>query len=122
MLESAKDNRTVSATRMNGVSSRSHMIMLFRIKQTEEGSETISTINFADLAGSEKTTKTKATGQRLKEAQKINLSLTQLGIVIGQLVSGKHVAYRDSKLTEVLQDSLGGNCKTTLVINCSKSL
>ena len=76
-----------------------------------------------DLAGSEKTTKTGATGQTLKEANKINKSLTTLGLVIKHLTDGKstHVPYRDSKLTRVLQDSLGGNSKTCLIITCSPS-
>jgi len=72
---------------------------------------------------SEKTEVTEAKGKRAEEAKKINLSLTQLGLVISELAAGKkHVSYRDSALTQVLQDSLSGNCKTTLVINLSKSL
>ena len=70
-------------------------------------------INFADLAGSEKVRKTGVTGQRLKEAQKINLSLTMLGQAISALAKGRsHIPYRDSLLTHLLKDSLGGNCKT----------
>eukprot|EP00493_Phyllostaurus_siculus_P013306 UN13503 len=75
-----------------------------------------------DLAGSEKVSKTGAKGQLLKEAQKINQSLSALGNVMSQLSSGKpHVSYRDSVLTRLLSDSLGGNCKTTLLIACSPS-
>ena len=72
-----------------------------------------------DLAGSERQTKTGATGDRLKEATKINLSLSALGNVISALVDGKsnHVPYRDSKLTRILQDSLGGNTKTVMCAN-----
>lgn len=72
-----------------------------------------------DLAGSERANKTGATGERMKEATKINLSLSALGNVISALVDGKtkHVPYRDSKLTRLLQDSLGGNTKT-LMISC----
>jgi len=116
-------NRTVSATKMNATSSRSHMVMVLQVTQHIEGKKTVGTLNFADLAGSEKLRKTEATGVRRLEAQKINLSLTQLGVVISELSQGKaHVSYRNSELTKVLQDSLGGNCKTTLVVNCSKSL
>ena len=76
-----------------------------------------------DLAGSEKTDKTGAKGQTLKEANKINKSLTTLGRVIKHLTDGisTHIPYRDSKLTRVLQDSLGGNSKTCLIITCSPS-
>lgn len=70
-----------------------------------------------DLAGSERSSKTGATGQTLKEGIKINLSLTALGNVISALVDGKtqHIPYRDSKLTRLLQDSLGGNTKTVMI-------
>merc|ERR1712138_65527 len=73
-----------------------------------------------DLAGSERQSKTGATGDRLKEATKINLSLSALGNVISALVDGKstHIPYRDSKLTRLLQDSLGGNTKTVMIANC----
>lgn len=76
-----------------------------------------------DLAGSEKISKTGAAGKRLDEAKTINLSLTTLGMVIFALTEKKstHVPYRDSKLTRVLQDSLGGNSKTTLIVTCSPS-
>jgi kinesin family protein 5 len=75
-----------------------------------------------DLAGSEKVKKTGATGQTLEEAKKINKSLSALGNVINALTSSeKHIPYRDSKLTRLLQDSIGGNSKTTLIVNCSPS-
>merc|ERR1712029_1138512 len=76
-------------------------------------------LNLVDLAGSERQSKTQATGDRLKEANKINLSLSALGNVISALVDGKskHIPYRDSKLTRLLQDSLGGNAKTIMVAN-----
>ena len=76
-----------------------------------------------DLAGSEKVGKTGAAGKRLEEAKNINKSLTTLGLVIFSLTDGKskHIPYRDSKLTRVLQDSLGGNSKTTLIVTCSPS-
>ena len=74
-------------------------------------------LNLVDLAGSERQSKTGATGERLREATKINLSLSALGNVISALVDGrsKHVPYRDSKLTRLLQDSLGGNTRTLMV-------
>jgi hypothetical protein len=74
-----------------------------------------------DLAGSERQSKTGSTGDRLKEASKINLSLSALGNVISALVDGKsnHIPYRDSKLTRLLQDSLGGNTKTIMIANVS---
>ena len=74
-----------------------------------------------DLAGSERIDKTGATGARLDEANMINKSLTNLGKVIKNLTDGKstHIPYRDSKLTRVLQESLGGNAKTSLIITCS---
>ena len=74
-------------------------------------------LNLVDLAGSERQSKTGATGERLREAAKINLSLSALGNVISALVDGRsrHVPYRDSKLTRLLQDSLGGNTCTLMV-------
>ena len=74
-------------------------------------------LNLVDLAGSERQSKTEATGDRLKEATKINLSLSALGNVISALVDGRsqHIPYRDSKLTRLLQDSLGGNTKTMMI-------
>ena len=107
-------NRTVGATLMNADSSRSHSIFTVIIEQSGmAGSESglaMGKLNLVDLAGSERQAKTGATGDRLKEATKINLSLSALGNVIKALVDSKqsHVPYRDSKLTRVLQDSLGG--------------
>ena len=78
-----------------------------------------------DLAGSERASKTEAAGDRLKEGAKINLSLSALGNVINALVDGKkggHIPYRDSKLTRMLQDSLGGNTKTLMIASVSPAL
>jgi len=77
----------------------------------------VGKLNLVDLAGSERQSKTQATGMRLKEATKINMSLSALGNVISALVDGRqnHIPYRDSKLTRLLQDSLGGNTKTVMI-------
>ena len=106
---------------MNERSSRSHALFTVYIEQSKiiEGKEVIRAgkLNLVDLAGSERQSKTHAEGQRLKEASQINLSLSALGNVISALVDGKstHIPYRDSKLTRLLQDSLGGNTKTTMI-------
>ncbi|KDN45937.1 putative kinesin-1 motor protein [Tilletiaria anomala UBC 951] len=115
--------RAVSSTNMNAESSRSHSIFLISIQQrnTETGSIKTGNLYLVDLAGSEKVGKTGASGQTLEEAKKINKSLSALGMVINALTDGKstHIPYRDSRLTRILQESLGGNSRTTLIINCS---
>ncbi|XP_045344450.1 kinesin-like protein KIF3A isoform X3 [Leopardus geoffroyi] len=117
-------NRSVGATNMNEHSSRSHAIFTITIECSEKGVDgnmhvRMGKLHLVDLAGSERQAKTGATGQRLKEATKINLSLSTLGNVISALVDGKstHVPYRNSKLTRLLQDSLGGNSKTMMCAN-----
>ena len=106
---------------MNKESSRSHSIFTIFIESMEKTHEkeriVAGKLNLVDLAGSERQSKTQAVGDRLKEANKINLSLSALGNVISALVDGKssHIPYRDSKLTRLLQDSLGGNTKTVMV-------
>ena len=109
---------------MNKDSSRSHSIFTIYIEMSEqvesmenETSFKAGKLNLVDLAGSERQSKTQASGDRLKEANKINLSLSALGNVISALVDGKsqHIPYRDSKLTRLLQDSLGGNTKTVMI-------
>ena len=124
VLLAGKKNRSVGATLMNQDSSRSHSIFTIIIESSndhEDGSKHIRAgkLNLVDLAGSERQSKTGATGDRLKEATKINMSLSALGNVISALVDAKshHVPYRDSKLTRLLQDSLGGNTKTVMVAN-----
>uniref|UniRef100_A0A0G4I6F3 Kinesin-like protein n=1 Tax=Chromera velia CCMP2878 TaxID=1169474 RepID=A0A0G4I6F3_9ALVE len=122
-MEKGNGNRAKGATAMNADSSRSHSIFSLYIERAEkrEGSDEehirAGKLNLVDLAGSERQSKTQAEGARLKEATKINLSLSALGNVISALVDGKtkHIPYRDSKLTRLLQDSLGGNTKTTIV-------
>lgn len=117
--------RAVAATNMNQESSRSHSIFVITVtqKNVETGSAKSGQLFLVDLAGSEKVGKTGATGQTLEEAKKINKSLSALGMVINALTDGKstHIPYRDSKLTRILQESLGGNSRTTLIVNCSPS-
>ena len=117
--------RVVAATNMNEMSSRSHSIFVVTVtqKNVETGSAKSGQLFLVDLAGSEKVGKTGASGQTLEEAKKINKSLSALGMVINSLTDGKstHIPYRDSKLTRILQESLGGNSRTTLIINCSPS-
>ena len=124
VLLAGKKNRSVGATLMNQDSSRSHSIFTVVIESSALGADgdkhiKAGKLNLVDLAGSERQAKTGATGDRLKEATKINLSLSALGNVISALVDSKtsHVPYRDSKLTRLLQDSLGGNTKTVMVAN-----
>lgn len=111
---------------MNEQSSRSHSLFTIYIETAEDdsnGEQRIKAgkLNLVDLAGSERSSKTGATGTTLKEGIKINLSLTALGNVISALVDGKsaHIPYRDSKLTRLLQDSLGGNTRTVMIAACS---
>lgn len=117
--------RATAATSMNQESSRSHSIFVVTItqKNVESGSAKSGQLFLVDLAGSEKVGKTGASGQTLEEAKKINKSLSALGMVINSLTDGKstHIPYRDSKLTRILQESLGGNSRTTLIVNCSPS-
>ena len=126
LLELGSSNRAQAATNMNEHSSRSHSIFILTINQTnkKEGGSKIGKLYLVDLAGSEKISKTGATGHTLEEAKIINKSLTTLGRVINNLTDGKstHVPYRESKLTRVLQESLGGNSKTCLIITCSPSI
>ncbi|RIB10372.1 kinesin heavy chain [Gigaspora rosea] len=117
--------RIVAYTNMNAESSRSHSIFVITINQKNlaDGSVKSGKLSLVDLAGSEKVGKTGASGQTLEEAKKINKSLSALGMVINALTDGKstHIPYRDSKLTRILQESLGGNSRTTLIINSSPS-
>jgi Kinesin motor domain len=113
--------RTVAATKLNKQSSRSHFLLLIDfVADTQSGAKVKGKLNLIDLAGSEKVLKSEVSGKNFEEAKKINLSLTVLSKVIFALSSNaKHVPYRDSKLTRLLQDSLGGNCMTALIVNCS---
>ncbi|KAK0148734.1 Kinesin heavy chain isoform 5C [Merluccius polli] len=142
VIDDGKANRHVAVTNMNEHSSRSHSIFLINIKQENVETETklSGKLYLVDLAGSEKVSKTGAEGSVLDEAKNINKSLSALGKC--HLCSGRgncelsfsqsfslsvgpsktHVPYRDSKMTRILQDSLGGNCRTTIVICCSPSV
>lgn len=125
LMDLGSSNREVAYTNMNAGSSRSHSLFLITVNQTnsKDYSGKVGKLFLVDLAGSEKVGKTGAAGMRLEEAKNINKSLTVLGQVINSLTDGKstHIPYRDSKLTRVLQDSLGGNSKTSLIVTCSPS-
>jgi kinesin family protein 3/17 len=119
-----RKQRTTAETKMNDRSSRSHAIFTITIETSEQGIDGKPRIragkfHLVDLAGSERQSKTEAVGERLEEATKINLSLSTLCHVISSLVDSKSsfTPYRNSKLTRILQDSLGGNTKTVMIAN-----
>ena len=134
-------SRTTASTKMNDTSSRSHAVFTIMLKQihhdleTDSTTERVARIRLVDLAGSERAKATEATGQRLREGSNINKSLTTLGRVIAALADPKHgrihsgrkgasrdvVPYRDSILTWLLKDSLGGNSKTAMIACISPS-
>ena len=124
-LEKGNKNRHVGQTSMNDQSSRSHSLFTVYLEIEEKGDNGNSRIksgklNLVDLAGSERVGKTNATGQTFDEGKKINLSLTALGSVIDALSQNrKYIPYKDSKLTRLLADSLGGNTKTVMFANIS---
>ncbi|XP_057308656.1 kinesin-like protein KIF13A isoform X3 [Hydractinia symbiolongicarpus] len=137
LMSEGNKSRTVAATSMNAESSRSHAVFTVVMTQshydemTKATGEKVSKISLVDLAGSERASKTNASGDRLKEGSNINKSLTTLGLVISALAdqaSGKakqkkasFVPYRDSVLTWLLKDNLGGNSKTVMVATLSPS-
>ncbi|XP_045474341.1 kinesin heavy chain isoform X2 [Harmonia axyridis] len=122
-ISDGKSNRHIAVTNMNEHSSRSHSVFLINVKQEnlENQKKLSGKLYLVDLAGSEKVSKTGAEGTVLDEAKNINKSLSALGNVISALADGNktHIPYRDSKLTRILQESLGGNARTTIVICCS---
>jgi kinesin family protein 3/17 len=131
-------SRATATTKMNDMSSRSHAVFIIIVEQMTTMSDhstqmstnqqyvdddapkqiKVGKLNLVDLAGSERVRVTGATGKRLEESKKINQSLSCLGNVIAALTDQRpraHIPYRDSKLTRLLEDSLGGNCKTTMM-------
>uniref|UniRef100_A0A8C7RDK8 Kinesin motor domain-containing protein n=1 Tax=Oncorhynchus mykiss TaxID=8022 RepID=A0A8C7RDK8_ONCMY len=132
LMSEGNKSRTVAATNMNEESSRSHavfnIILTHTLKDLQSGTsgEKVSKLSLVDLAGSERAAKTGATGERMKEGSNINKSLTTLGLVISALAEQgcgknktKFVPYRDSVLTWLLKDSLGGNSRTAMVATVS---
>lgn len=123
IMRAGANNRATAATGMNAGSSRSHALFMLTVTQENmtTGIKTTGKLYLVDLAGSETVSKTGVSGVQLEELKRINKSLSALGGVINALTDGKsqHIPYRDSKLTRLLQDCLGGNSKTALVINCS---
>jgi hypothetical protein len=126
LIDQGMNNRTTASTQMNAESSRSHSVFTFKLhqKDTEDESKNLfAKVNLVDLAGSERQKSTGAVGATLKEGANINKSLSALGNVINALVEqakgaakkGVFVPYRNSKLTRVLQESLGGNSITVML-------
>lgn len=117
-------NRTQHPTDANEESSRSHAIFQVHIRMTDKRTSVRRTVKLSmiDLAGSERAQSTKCKGLRFKEGANINKSLLALGNCINKLSDGaKHIPYRDSNLTRILKDSLGGNCQTLMIANISPS-
>lgn len=122
LLELSQKQRIVSGTNLNSQSSRSHTIFMLELTSTNNIKNITKKgqMNLVDLAGTEKISKSGAVGKTLEEGIKINLSLSALGNVIHALTeNSSFIPYRDSKLTRILQESLGGNFKTTLLVACS---
>lgn len=121
ILERGNSNRATAATDMNEHSSRSHMVLIVDVTSgMGEGSQNTGTLFLVDLAGSERVRRSNVDGEHLKEAGHINKSLAALGNVMEALDrKASHIPYRDSKLTHLLQDSLGGNSRTMMVVATS---
>ncbi|VAI86852.1 unnamed protein product [Triticum turgidum subsp. durum] len=128
LLGMCEAQREIGETALNEASSRSHQILRLTIKSSVKqylgrgkSSTLVSCVNFVDLAGSERASQTASAGMRLKEGSHINRSLLTLGKVVRQLSKGRngHIPYRDSKLTRILQSSLGGNARTAIVCTMS---
>lgn len=134
LLRRGSENRAVSSTAMNDHSSRSHAVLILRIERKELAAPSnnsadpprqvvkLSNLFLVDLAGSERVKKTRVTGRHVNELKAINLSLSALGNCVSALANQqRHVPYRDSKLTRLLQSSLGGNAKTALVVTITQA-
>ncbi|CAI9089712.1 OLC1v1024332C1 [Oldenlandia corymbosa var. corymbosa] len=128
LLSVCEAQRQIGETALNEMSSRSHQILRLTVesspreyKRFENSATLTATVNFVDLAGSERASQTMSAGTRLKEGSHINRSLLTLGTVIRKLSKGRngHVPYRDSKLTRILQNSLGGNARTAIICTMS---
>ncbi|VAI20144.1 unnamed protein product [Triticum turgidum subsp. durum] len=128
LLAVCEAQRQIGETALNETSSRSHQILRLTVESSAKqflgkgNSSTLQAcVNFVDLAGSERASQTAASGMRLKEGSHINKSLLTLGKVIRQLSGGRngHIPYRDSKLTRILQSSLGGNARTAIICTMS---
>ena len=126
LLRIGTENRHTGCNKMIAKSSRSHTMFSLTVTQNNalDMSVRVGRLYLVDLAGSEKVAKTGAEGQRKQELKNINKSLNALGQVINLLSEARaaHIPYRDSKLTRILQDSLGGNSKTAIIITCSPAL
>ncbi|KAK4387481.1 Kinesin-like protein KIN-7E [Sesamum angolense] len=128
LLSICEAQRKIGETTLNEMSSRSHQILCLTVESearkycsAENSSALTATVNFVDLAGSERASQTSSAGMRLKEGCHINRSLLTLGTVIRKLSKGRngHIPYRDSKLTRILQHSLGGNARTAVICTMS---
>lgn len=133
LMQKGAMSRATASTKMNDVSSRSHAVFIIIVEHMSHDEESngareirVGKLNLVDLAGSERVRVTGATGKRLEECKKINQSLSALGNVISALTDQKqpktHIPYRDSKITRLLEDSLGGNCITTMMAMVSPAL
>ncbi|EFC35518.1 kinesin [Naegleria gruberi] len=126
LIKEGSKNRQVNSTNMNKLSSRSHVILMITVEQKSSSDKSVKrgVLHIVDLAGSERVFKSGSEGQRLEEAKKINKSLSALGNCVAALTEENvyHVPFRDSKLTRLLTDSLGGNAKTCLVATIGPSM